>query len=65
MEGKKHLKQPLVDKTVFLALYLSGTYCHKTNTRPPSCGTPQQLTIYVVDQIRKIGQTFALSYGVI
>ena len=25
---------------------LSGTYCHKTGARPPSCGTPQQLTIY-------------------
>ena len=26
--------------------FLSGTYCHKTGTRPPSCGTPQQPTIY-------------------
>ena len=29
-----------------LALYLSGTYCHKTGTRLPSCVTPRQLTIY-------------------
>ena len=27
----------LVNKRDLLALYLSGTYCHKTNTRPPSC----------------------------
>ena len=29
-----------------IALYLSGTYCHKTGTKPPSCQTPQQPTIY-------------------
>ena len=29
-----------------LALYLSGTYCHKTGTRTPSCGSPRQPTIY-------------------
>ena len=28
------------------ALYLSGTYCHKSGTRPPSCQTPRQSTIY-------------------
>ena len=27
----------LVDKMDLLALYLSGTYRHKTGTRPPSC----------------------------
>ena len=27
----------LVNKTDLQALYLSGTYCHKTGTRPPSC----------------------------
>ena len=27
--------------------WLSGTYCHKTGTRPPSCITPQEPTIYV------------------
>ena len=32
---------------VVLALYLSGTYCHKTSTRPPNCVTPRQPTIYV------------------
>ena len=37
----------LVDKTDLLPLYLSGTYCHKTGTRPPSCQVPLQLTIYV------------------
>ena len=26
-----------MDKTDLLALYLSGTYCRKTSTRPPSC----------------------------
>ena len=28
------------------ALYLSGTYCHKTGTRPPSCNMPRGPTIY-------------------
>ena len=27
-------------------LQFSGTYCHKTGTRPPSCQTPRQPTIY-------------------
>ena len=35
----------LVDRTDLPALYLSGTYCHKTSTRPPSCQTPRQPTI--------------------
>ena len=31
-----------------LALYLSGTYYHETGTtRPPSCVTPRQPTIYL------------------
>ena len=30
-----------------LALYLSGTYCQKTGTRPPSCAAPRQPTIYL------------------
>ena len=34
-----------VDKTVSLYQF-SGTYCHKTGTRPPSCSTPRQPTIY-------------------
>ena len=29
-----------------LPSYLSGTYCHKTSTRPPSCATPRQWTMY-------------------
>ena len=28
------------------ALYLSGTYCQKTSTRPPSCAKPRQPTKY-------------------
>ena len=28
------------------ALYLSGTYSHKTGARPPSCNTPQEPTKY-------------------
>ena len=36
----------LVDKTDLLALYLSGTYRHRTGTRTPSCKAPRQLTIY-------------------
>ena len=28
-----------------LAINHSGTYCHKTGTRPPSCITPRQPTI--------------------
>ena len=31
------------------ALYLSGTYCHKTSTRPPSCNTPRELTVYLTE----------------
>ena len=41
----------LVDKTDLLALNLSGTYCHKTGTRPPSCQAPQQPTIYAMASI--------------
>ena len=36
----------LVNKIDLQALYLSGTYCHKISTRPPSCAKPQQSTIY-------------------
>ena len=35
-----------MNKTDILALKLSGTYGHKTSTRPPSCVSPRQLTIY-------------------
>ena len=28
--------------------YLSGIYCHKTGTRPPSCNTPREPTIYSI-----------------
>ena len=33
-----------LDKTDLQALYLSGIYCHKTGTRPPSSTTPQAPT---------------------
>ena len=36
-----------MNKVGLQALSLSGTYSHKTGTRPPSCGTPQQPTINV------------------
>ena len=29
------------------ALYLSGTYCHKIGTTPPSCDNPRQPTMYM------------------
>ena len=35
----------LTKKRDLLAFYLSVSYCHKTVTRPPCCGTPQQLTM--------------------
>ena len=35
-----------MNKTDLQALHLSGTYCHKTGTRPPSCGKPLQLTVH-------------------
>ena len=36
----------LVNKIDLQALYLSGTYCHKTGTRPPKC-TSRRQTIYI------------------
>ena len=45
---KKTLKiklQALYHKTDLQTLYFSGTYCHKTGTRPPSCTTPWQMCI--------------------
>ena len=39
----------LVDTIDLQALYLSGTYCHKTGTRPPSCQAPRQTTINVTE----------------
>ena len=36
----------LVNRTDLQALNLSGTYCHKTDARPPSCAKPRQPTIY-------------------
>ena len=36
----------LGDKIDLQALHLSGTYCHNTGTRPPSCQAPRQPTNY-------------------
>ena len=36
----------VVTKRDLLALYLSGTYYHRTSKRPPSCIKPWQLTMY-------------------
>ena len=36
----------LVTKRDLLALYFSGTYCHKTGSIPPGCVTPRQPTKY-------------------
>ena len=36
----------LVNKRDLLALYLSGTHCYKTRTRPLSCATPRQPTMF-------------------
>ena len=40
------LEWSLVNKTDLIDLFLSGTYCHKTGTRPPSCITPRKPTIH-------------------
>ena len=36
----------------FQALYLSGTYCHETGIRPPSCKMPREPTIYAIFNIQ-------------
>ena len=36
----RHEKGLVQSNTDLQALYLSGTYCHKTGTRPPSCTLP-------------------------
>ena len=38
-----------MNKRDLLAFYLSGTYCHKTGTRSPSCVTPLQPTINTIN----------------
>ena len=42
-------KGSLVNKTDLQASYPIGTYFHKTCTRPPSCGTPQQLPKHLLN----------------
>ena len=44
-----------MDKIDLRALYLSETYCRKTGILPPSCETPQQLTIYDYPIMIKLG----------
>ena len=39
-------------KTDLQALYLSGTYCHRTGTRPPSCTKPRKPTKHQYSEIR-------------
>ena len=39
------------DKTDLQALYLSGTYCHRTGTRPPICAKPRQPTMYTAPYV--------------
>ena len=39
---------------LLLALYLSGTYCHRTGTGPPSCVTPRQPTIKAQKVLKSI-----------
>ena len=51
----------LVNKRDLLALYLSGTYCHKTVTRSPSCVTPRQLTIYTTFRTKYSLKNWVLS----
>ena len=51
-----------MNKRDLLALYLIGTYCHRTGTRPPSCLTTRQLTIYVTDSTKKIFSTPILGH---
>ena len=36
----------LMNKLDLPTIFLSGTYCHKTGTRPPSCLSPRQPTMH-------------------
>ena len=51
----------LVNKRDALALYLSGTYCHRTGTRPTSCVTPRQPTIYPATDHKQVKYASATS----
>ena len=45
----KHKK---IYKTDLQALYLHGTYCHKIETRPPSCNMPLEPTISTPENLK-------------
>ena len=49
-----------MNKTDLQALNLSGTYCHRTGTRPLSCNMPQQLTINTTSPLPDFGLATAL-----
>ena len=54
----------LVNKRDLLALYLSGTFCHKTGTRLPSCDIYRQPTMYYLPTLdsRETYKTLQLKY---
>ena len=55
------LREPTVNRKDLRALTLAGPTREQPSTRPPSCATPQQLTIDVlskVQQNRRFCETF-------
>ena len=47
-----------MNKIDLQALYLSGSYCHKTGIRPPSCDTLRQPTINAQIVLAKVSFEF-------
>ena len=43
-----------LNKRDLLALYLRGTYCLITSTRPPSCATPRQPIMYISNSVLRV-----------